>query len=347
MSLDDTTSARPRARWRLSRPGRALSAGLVTLVASLFITSAGVQAAAPDGAESRTDSGFQHGYVSTATGPLHYVKTGSGPVLVLLHGWPQTWYEWHEVMPRLAANHTLIAFDLPGLGSSSIPAAGSSYLKSAIAARIREGVRNLGYTGQVGLVGHDLGTLIAYAYARDFPNDVSRILVSETPLAGYGLEAVYGISWHLLFNASPAPLPETIMDNADVPAYLGMIFDFTHRPETVDRPYYYNAYSSPARRTAGYEYYRAFAADGVENQALAPTRPVHDPIVAMGGQYSMGPGVAASFAQVATDVRQVISPDAAHFIPEENPVFMADCVKLFFGPAGVAAPRPELAGCVA
>lgn len=347
MSLDDTTSARPRARWRLSRPGRMVSAGLVTLVASLFVTSAGVQAAAPDAGESRPSSGFQHGYVSTTGGPLHYVKTGSGPVLVLLHGWPQTWYEWHEVMPRLAANHTLVAFDLPGLGTSSIPSATSAYLKSTVAARIREGVRNLGYTGQVGIMGHDMGTLVAYAYARDFPNEVSRVMVAESPLPGFGLEEIYDISWHILFNISPAPIPETIMDSSDVPTYLSMLFDFTFRPETIDREYYYNAYSSPARRTAGYNYYRNFAADSVENQALAPTRRLTDAVVAMGGQYSMGPGVAVSFAQVGDDVRQVIVPDAAHFIPEENPVFMADCAKLFFGPAGVPAPRAELATCVA
>ncbi|MET9070474.1 alpha/beta fold hydrolase [Streptosporangium sandarakinum] len=291
---------------------------------------------------ARLAPGFSHGKVSVTGGTLHYVRGGSGPALVLLHGWPQTWQMWEKVMPTLAREHTVIAFDLPGLGESSIPTGG--YDKAATARRIHEAVVKLGLK-QVGIIGHDLGALIAYPYARDYPGEVSRIAAIETPLAGFGLEDLYGISWHFRFNMSPAPIPETIMDNDDVRTYLGMMFGFTHQPGAINAEPYFQAYSDPARRTAGYEYYRAFAADAENNKAGAGRR-LTAPVLAVGGQYSFGEGVGGSFGQVADDVRTVVAPDAAHFVPEENPEFLAKCANLFFGAQGTVPPA-GLEGCAA
>jgi pimeloyl-ACP methyl ester carboxylesterase len=274
---------------------------------------------------------------------LHAVIGGRGPALVLLHGWPETWWAWHLVMPGLAQDHTVIAFDLPGLGSSSIPSGG--YDKATTAQRIRQAVHVLGYN-RVQILAHDVGALVAYPYARDFPDEVSRLAVLETPLSGFGLEDVYGLSWHFLFNASPAPIPERIMDNDDVSTYLGMLFDGAHHPEAIDRQRYFTAYSDPARRTAGYNYYRAFAGDAADNRANAAAKRLTMPVLAMGAQFVFGPGVAASFGNVAADVRTVVAPDSGHFIPEENPTFLVACAHLFFGQAGVTPP-PDLATCAA
>jgi pimeloyl-ACP methyl ester carboxylesterase len=279
-------------------------------------------------------SEFRQGRVTIDGGQIFYVISGSGPPLVLLHGWPETWWSWHSVMPALSQRFTVIALDLPGLGRSSIPASG--YDKATTARRVRQAVRALGYTR------------VAYDYARDFPADVIRLAVLETPLSGFGLEQVYGISWHLLFNASAAPVPETILDNNDVPTYLNWLFDSaTHHPEAIDRPVYFAAYSDPARRTAGFNYYRAFAADAVDNQANAESKRLTMPVMAMGAEFVFGAGVAASFRAVASDVREVIAPDSGHWIPEENPTFLIKCANLFFGPIGVPPPTPDLAGCAA
>ncbi|HEY0641391.1 MAG TPA: alpha/beta hydrolase [Pseudonocardiaceae bacterium] len=291
-----------------------------------------------------TDTGLRHGWVTVDGGSLHYVRAGSGPAMVLLHGWPQTWWAWRDVLPALARDHTVLAFDLPGLGESAIPAAG--YDKATTARRINQAVRRLGFTSAA-VVGHDIGAHVAYAYARDFPAEVSRLTVVETPLPGFGLEEVFGRSWHFRFNMSAAPIPETVMDNDDVSTYLGMVFNSVYVQDAVDEPAFFRAYGSPARRTAGYEYYRAFPADAADNQAHAVDRRLTMPVAAMGGQYVFGAGVAASFRAVAADVREVIAPDAGHFVPEENPTFFVDCLRLFHGPAGVPAPRPELAACVA
>jgi pimeloyl-ACP methyl ester carboxylesterase len=339
------------------RPGLAKALTALALTATTLVFSTG-SANAQENHEATTATtttaatataslpGFRQGKVTVDGGQIFYTTGGSGPALVLLHGWPETWYSWHKVMPALAQRFTVIAFDLPGLGQSTIPASG--YDKATTARRVRQAVRALGQTSKVNILSHDLGALVAYNYARDFPAEVNRLAVLETPLSGFGLEQLYGISWHFGFNASAAPVPETILDNEDVPTYLNWLFDgASHRPEAIARWAYYAAYADPKRRSAGFNYYRAFPADAADNQANAAAKRLTQPVVAMGAQYTFGPAVAASFGQVANDVREVVAPDSGHWIPEENPTFVINCAILFFGPAGVPAPTPELAGCVA
>ncbi|MDH2426876.1 alpha/beta hydrolase [Sphaerisporangium sp. TRM90804] len=346
MPLNEITTRPKRTTPVARRLRRAVISTFAALAVALCTTTASAGAAQTPGEPAQGPAsfapGFTHGKVAVEGGNLHYVRGGSGPAIVLLHGWPETWLMWRPVMPALARDHTVIAFDLPGLGDSAIPSGG--YDKATTAKRIREAVHKLGFT-QVELLGHDLGVLIAHPYARDFPGEVTRFAVIESPLAGFGLEQLYGLSWHFRFNMSPAPIPEKIMDNADVSTYLGMMYGFSFNREGIDAEAYYRAYASPARRTAGYNYYRAFPADAENNLANASKR-LPMPVLAIGGQYSFGTGVADSFRQVADDVRPVVAPDAGHFVPEENPGFVADCANLFFAAQDTAPPRPELAPCV-
>jgi len=209
----------------------------------LTVSAASASSPREDAAMSALGSSFTQGTVAVEGTTLHYVKGGSGAPLVLLHGWPQTWVEWAPVMPALAQGHTVIAFDLPGLGTSTVPTGG--FDKATTAKRIREGVQKLGFTGQISILAHDVGSLVAYPYARDFPTEVSRLAVLETPLSGFGLENFYGISWHLGFNQTAAPVPETIMDNDDVPTYLGWLFSGAHHPDRIPQQTYFDAYSYP------------------------------------------------------------------------------------------------------
>jgi pimeloyl-ACP methyl ester carboxylesterase len=332
---------------RLVTARRAVGAVLAALLL-LVGASAGAAASAarPEPVEGPAifDNTFRHGVVTIDDGFLHFVRGGTGPVLVLLHGWPETWWEWHLVMPALAQDHTVIAFDLPGLGDSSIPSSG--YDKVTTARRIHQAVNRLGYR-QVQVLAHDVGALVAYDWARDYPTEVSRLLVMESPLSGFGLEAAYGLSFHFLLNAAPPPIPERILDDEDVSTYLGFIFDLAHHPEAIDRQRYFDAYSSGARRTAGYNYYRAFAGDALDNQANAEAKRLTMPVLAMGAQFVFAGGVAASFRNVASDVREVIAPDSGHWIEEEAPQFLIDCAHLFFGPPSSTPPPPDLTGCAA
>lgn len=330
--------------WRSRRSAyAALTALVLLLVSSLGAAATADNAASARAAARESLPGFTHGTVTTAGVTLHYVRGGSGPPLVLLHGWPQTWWAWADVMPTLAQNHTVIVFDLPGLGESGIPTTG--YDKATTAARIRDGVHALGFD-QVSILSHDVGSLVAYPYARDYPTEVSRLAVLETPLSGFGLENVYGARWHFGFNQTAAPVPEALIDNDDVSTYLSWMFSSARYPDRVDQDVFFRAYGSAARRTAGYNYYRALPTDIANNQANASRR-LAMPVLAMGAQYAFGPLVANSFRQVADDVRAVTAPDTGHWLTEENPTFVGACANLFFGPPGVPAPTPELATCVA
>lgn len=275
-------------------------------------------------AQANELSGFRHGFVRVDGVDIHYVKGGSGPAVLLLHGWPQTWWEWHAVMPGLARHHTVVAVDLPGLGSSGVPTSG--FDKVSTARRIHTAMARLGIT-KVTVVGHDVGVLVAYPYARDYPQDVEGLVVIELPLSGFGLEDFYAVDFHFTFNLAEYPIPETILDNADVPAYHGMIFDYCHNCEAIDRERYYRAYADPAKRHAGYEYYRAFAKDAADNKARLT--PLTMPVLVVGGEHSFGAFLGTFFTAVAPDATTVVVPGARHFVPEENPRHLLATLETF------------------
>ncbi|WP_211256668.1 alpha/beta fold hydrolase [Actinoalloteichus caeruleus] len=328
---------------RGARRGRLLVAGLLAGT-MLVSTSAAAfdEDRGPAPLAGAEHTGHEHGTVDVDGIGLHYVRTGEGPPLVLLHGWPETWYHWNEVMPDLARTHTVLAFDLPGLGDSEIPEDG--FDKATTAHRIRAAVRELGYE-EVALMGHDLGAMVAYNYARDFPQEVNKLAVIEAPLAGLGLEDIFSASFHFQFNMAPAPVPEEILDDEDVEVYLGYLYDGSYRPDRISQEVYFEAYSDPAVRSAGYEYYRAFPEDAADNLAHAEPK-IDIPVLAMGAEYAFGEAIPASFEHVADDVRPVIAPDAGHFVAQENPEFLIDCAELFFG-ASTGGPVPdELTNCV-
>jgi len=289
------------------------------------------------------DPSFTHGHVAVDGAILHFVRGGSGPALVLLPGWPETWWEWHKVMPALARHHTVVALDLPGMGDSTVPASG--YDKDTLARRLHQAVSRLGLR-HVDILSHDVGSLAAYPYARDFASDVNRVVVIDAPLSGFGLENFYGISYHFLFNMLPPGIPEALVDDDDVVAYLSPIFDGEHVPGAVDRPVYFRAYGTGSQRHAGYEYYRAFPTDIANNQAHATTPKVIAPILAIGGEFTFATFVGQSFSAIASNVHSVVAPGSAHFVPEEVPQFLLSCVGLFLGdtPPGGTVP-PEQAGC--
>ena len=127
---------------------------------------------------------FSHHMAAVNGIQLHYVIGGHGDPVVLLHGWPETWYEWHHVMPALAKNYTVIVPDLRGLGDSSKPLTG--YDGKTVAEDIHQLVTQLGFK-TIFLVGHDIGTQIAYSYAAAHPTEVKRLVVMELTIPGFAL----------------------------------------------------------------------------------------------------------------------------------------------------------------
>src|ERR1700690_4161443 len=240
-------------------------------------------------------------------------------------------------MPTLARHHTVIAFDLPRLGGSSVPASGFTAVDTA--KRIRDAVQALGFS-KVEILAHDLGVLVAYAYARDYPHQVTRLGVLDSPLNGFGLESAYSRGFHFLFNMAASPTPEDMINNVRAEqAYLNYMFTFAHKPTLVDadRTVYYRAYANPANREAGFDYYRVFAQNQVNNLKNV-SHQLTIPVLAIGAQFTFGAAVAESFDHVATDVHEVVAPGSGHFIPEEDPRFLAACAGAFFA----TSPSPKV-----
>src|SRR6478735_4268320 len=187
---------------------------------------------------------FSHHTASVNGIQLHYVIGGHGDPVVLLHGWPETWYEWHLVMPALAKNYTVIAPDLRGLGDSSKPPTG--YDGKTVAEDIHQLVTHLGFK-TIFLVGHDIGTQVAYSYAAAHPTEVKRLAVMELPIPGFTPPRLEGKIWWFIFHQTP-DVPEALVQGNEM-MYLSWFFrGLTYNPSAItqaDIDEYVSHYSAP------------------------------------------------------------------------------------------------------
>ncbi|MED4287138.1 alpha/beta hydrolase [Priestia megaterium] len=260
---------------------------------------------------------------------LHYVIAGSGDPLVLLHGWPQTWYAWKHVIPALAEHYTVIAPDLRGFGDSDKPAGG--FDKKTLADDIYKLVHKLGFE-QIYLVGHDIGGMVAYAYAAEHPEDVRKLVLMDLLLPGVGLEEVMDVSkggywhfgWHMVRD-----LPEALISGRER-IYLSHFFrELSYNPNAIsdeDIDEYVRCYSSPGALRCGFETYRTLLADGEQNKKYA-TQKLQMPVQAYGGQNSAGDMLYQSLLTVADNVSSKVIEGCGHYIPEERPdVFVQELI---------------------
>ena len=268
---------------------------------------------------------FSHHTASVNGIQMHYVIGGQGDPVVLLHGWPQTWYEWRHIMPALAKNYTVITPDLRGLGDSSKPFTG--YDGNTTAEDIYQLVSQLGFQ-KIYLVGHDVGVLTAYSYAASHPNNVSKLVILDVPpLPPPGFE---NCCWWFRFHQTP-DIPETLTAGKER-EYLSWFYRFAYNPEAItedDIDKYVASYSAPGGMRAGFEYYRAFPITLEQNKEHANVR-LPMPVLALGGEYSFGTAALTSMKSLAIDVRGGIVPLSGHWIPEEQPDFLAKQLASFF-----------------
>ncbi|MGD9803092.1 MAG: alpha/beta fold hydrolase [Hyphomicrobiaceae bacterium] len=281
---------------------------------------------------------FKHHYAEIGEVMLHYVTLGSGPPLVLLHGWPQTWYEWRLVMPSLAERFTVIAPDLRGLGDSSRPLTG--YDKRTVSNDVwRLMTEKLGYAS-FDLVGHDWGGPTAYALAAAHPEAVKRLAIVDVVIPGDGGDfSQGGRRWHHQFHITP-DLPEALVTGRER-IYLQWFYQtFAYRPGSIDNAAldeFVRTYSQPGALRAGFNFYRAMQEDAKVNAAqLATGFRLPMPVLAVGGGVSYphgrgrGADVEASMRRVATDVRGAVIPECGHFVPEEAPAELSRLFLEFF-----------------
>lgn len=264
---------------------------------------------------------------------LHYVTCGQGDAVVLLHGWPQTWYEWRKIIPALAERYTVIAPDMRGLGDSSRPATG--YDKRTVAADIYQLVRQIGHE-RIFLVGHDWGGPVAYAYACAHPGDVRKLAILDVAIPGAGLDQALTFRsprsiWHVQFHFV-RDLPEALVSGKER-TYLTWFFRQAYNPTVIaeqDIDEYVRCYSAPGGMRAGFEYYRAIFTDVEHNTENAKTK-LKMPVLALGGERGFGESTIKSMQQLAENVRGGVIERCGHWIPEERPDYLADELLKFFG----------------
>lgn len=280
-------------------------------------------------------SPITHHYADLGDVRLHYVTAGEGFPIVLLHGWPQTWYEWRHVIPGLAKKFQVIAPDLRGLGDSSRPLAG--YDKKTIGDDIWRLVHNHLGIRKFLLVGHDWGGPTAYAIAHAHPNAVRRLAILDVTIPGDGSANISqgGRRWHHAFQQT-LDLPEALVTGRE-DIYFGWFYrNYGHRPDVIppaDVAEYLRTYREPGALRAGFAYYRNIPRDIADNAAGAKDFKLPMPVLALGGANSWGRGmeVVESLRRLATDVRGGILENCGHWMPEEQPEALLEQLLAFFG----------------
>ena len=260
---------------------------------------------------------------------LHYLTAGHGPAVILLHGYTQTSRMWKPLIPLLAEQFTVIAPDLPGIGDSEIPADGLDMKTAAI--RIHTVAKSLGI-GKARVVGHDIGLMVAYAYAAQFPAETEKLVVMDAFLPGVaGWEDVYnnpGI-WHFRFNG---PTPEALVQGRERTYFEHFWNDFaadkTHSIPEADRVAYTAAYARPGRMRAGWAYFVSFQQAAKDFAELSQTK-LTMPVLAIGGEKANGALLGEQMKIVASDAKVVVLKDTGHWVVEEQPKETTDVLMKF------------------
>jgi pimeloyl-ACP methyl ester carboxylesterase len=250
---------------------------------------------------------------------LHYLTAGHGPAVILLHGYTQTSRMWRPIIPLLAAKFTVIAPDLPGIGDSDIPADGLDMKTAAI--RIHALAKSLGVE-KARVVGHDIGLMVAYAYAAQFPSETEKLIVLDAFLPGVaGWEGVYnnpGI-WHFRFNG---PTPEALVRGRERIYFDYFWNDFaadkTHSIPEADRAVYATAYARPGRMHAGWAYFVSFQQAAKDFAQLSQAK-LTMPVLAIGGEKANGQVLGEQMKLVATNATMIVLKDCGHWVLEEKP----------------------------
>ena len=288
------------------------------------------QAAASRSGDAQFDRRFTHRFADVMGVRMHYVTGGSGDPLVLLHGWPQSWYGWRGIMPELAKKYTVYAIDLPGLGDSR--GAPSGYDKKTLARYVHGLVAGRLGLDDIRLAGHDLGAGVGFQYAAQYPDNVARYAHLDYPLPGPALTAAQyrTFSWHMAFHTQER-IPEQVVDD-DVREYLALFYpqvayggtsfggpgaESPFSAEEIDE--YARTYRRPQVLTGGFELYRTLDEDERDNTAAAP---VAVPTLLMTAEGQVAFTRRTLEPRMSAIVRAVEVPKAGHWLAEENPAFV-------------------------
>jgi pimeloyl-ACP methyl ester carboxylesterase len=250
---------------------------------------------------------------------FHYLTAGQGPAVILLHGYAETSRMWKPIIPQLAARFTVIAPDLPGIGDSSVPSDGLNMKTAAV--RVHALAASLGVQ-KAEVVGHDIGLMVAYAYAAQFPDEVTKLVLMDAFLPGVGdWQTVFNDPnmWHFRFHG---PTPEALVAGRERTYYEHYWNDFAadknHSLPEADREAYTTAYARPGRMRAGWSYFESFPQDARDFAQLSQTK-LAMPVLSIGGEKSLGDFLGQQTKVAASNVTVIVEKGTGHWLMEENP----------------------------
>ena len=260
---------------------------------------------------------------------LHVRVGGQGPAVVLLHGYGETGDMWAPLAAELARDHTVVAPDLRGMGLSSRPESG--YDKKTQARDIA-GVLNALGIEKADLVTHDIGNMVGYAFAVQYPARVTRFVIMDAPLPGIGpWEEILKnpLLWHFRFGG---PDMERLVAGRER-IYLDRFWnEFSADPKSfseASREHYARLYAQPGAMRAGFSQFAAFDQDAIDNKRLVSNGKLTMPVLAVGGEKSFGPTMAAVMRFAASDVSELVIPSSGHWLMEEQPAATIAGVRAF------------------
>lgn len=260
---------------------------------------------------------------------LHYLTAGHGPTLILLHGYTQTSRMWRPIIPLLAEIFTVIAPDLPGIGDSAIPKDGLDMKTAAI--RLHSLAKSL-QIEKARVVGHDIGLMVAYAYAAQFSTETEKLVLMDAFLPGVaGWETAYNHpgSWHFRFNG---PTPEALVRGRERIYFEHFWNDFAADKKRslskADRAAYTAAYARPGRMRAGWAYFVSFGQAAKDFAQLSQMK-LSMPALAIGGDKADGELLGQQMKIVASDAKVVVLKKTGHWVLEENPKGTTDALMNF------------------
>jgi len=271
---------------------------------------------------------FKSQLVHSPAGADIFVRSaGTGPAVILIHGYAETSDSWAPLATELVKSYTVIVPDLRGIGSSSRPAA--RYDKKTQAADIRAVVTTLGFDHTF-VVSHDIGIMVAYAYAALYPDKVDRLVVMDAPLPGIAPWDDL-IKDHRLWHFSFWGTDEERLVQGRERIYLDRIWnDFSASPSTqpddATRKFYAAQYAKPGAMRAGFAHFKAFSQDVEDNKVFQRTK-LTMPVLAVGGEKSFGATQAVVMRNVAINVREAVVPNAGHWLMEESPAYTAALIR--------------------
>ena len=285
------------------------------------------------GLEAALNSDLRHEWANLGDVRLHYVTGGQGPTIVLLHGWPQTWYMWRDVLPGLMQRYRVIAVDMRGLGDSSRPATG--YDTRTVAQDIWRLMNDVLDERCFHVVAHDWGGPVAYALAALHRQAVMSMAIFDAPVPGDGSVLTAMGRWHFGFHGE-SDLPEALIEGREDIYLRHMFSKGGSRPDAISEEAqreYIRAYSQPGAMRAGFNYYREMTRNARDNKAFIAQGKLQMPILVYGGGNKIvGRAMYAvdSWQRVATNVRGGVAEGCGHWIPEERPAWVVERLMEFF-----------------